>query len=95
MERVGSLRIGKPRNLSLDAIRSVAVFSVVGVHFFRNCGIYDFPMVGKGMLLVSILRTAFMVCVPLFLMLTGYLMNRKTLSLKYYKGIKRLFLFMF
>lgn len=33
------------------------------------------------------LRTAFMVCVPLFIILTGYLMSKKELCRKYYKGI--------
>ena len=28
-----------------------------------------------------------MICVPLFLLLTGYLMKNKELSIKYYKGI--------
>ena len=33
------------------------------------------------------MRTAFMVCVPLFLITTGFLMSEKKLSLRYYKGI--------
>ena len=30
-----------------------------------------------------------MICVPLFLLLTGYLMSQKTLSAKYYQGIQK------
>lgn len=89
MKEAGYMLIGKDRNLSLDVIRCVAVFSVISVHFFRNCRFYDFPMLGKSMFAGSILRTAFMVCVPLFLLLTGYLMNHKKLCLRYYLGIKK------
>ena len=39
------------------------------------------------MYIMTLMRTAFMVCVPLFLLLTGYLMNKKELSKKYYLGI--------
>ena len=41
------------------------------------------------MFVLSVARTAFITCVPLFLMLTGYLMNNKELNLRYYKGIKK------
>lgn len=39
------------------------------------------------MYIMSGMRTVFMICVPLFLLLTGYLMNKKELSIKFYKGI--------
>ena len=39
------------------------------------------------MFLMTLMRTAFMVCVPLFLMLTGYLMHQKQLKKGYYTGI--------
>lgn len=75
------------RDSSLDITRIVALFSVISVHFFLNNGYYNQPMLGKRMCIMTIMRTGFMICVPLFLMLTGYLMNQKTLSPKYYKGI--------
>ena len=65
------------RNVNLDLTRCAAVFSVVAVHFFLNSGFYGTPIVGGKMLLSTILRTVFMVCVPLFLLLTGYLMSGK------------------
>ena len=40
------------------------------------------------MYIMTLMRTFFMDCVPLFIVLTGYLMNRKTLTKKYYFGIK-------
>lgn len=41
------------------------------------------------MYLMSTIRTMSMICVPLFLLLTGYLMSDKKYSLKYFKGIIR------
>lgn len=78
------------RNTALDITRIVAFLSVVGVHFFLNTDFYNTAMISKRMLLMTVMRTGFMVCVPLFIILTGYLMNKKTLSVKYYKGIIRI-----
>lgn len=75
------------RNTALDITRIVAMLSVVSIHFFLNSGYYSEPMLGTKMLLLTILRTAFVFCVPLFIMLSGYLLNKKTLSGKYYLGI--------
>lgn len=77
----------KKRNPNLDLIRCIAVFCVIAVHFFKNTGYYKLPLVGGQMFFIEYMRTTFMVCVPLFLLLTGYLMNKKELNLKYYKGI--------
>ena len=77
------------RNLNLDLIRTVAVYSVLSVHFFLNTEFYNTPILGKKMYLATIMRNMFMVCVPLFLLLTGYLMNKKTLTKSYYQGIKK------
>ena len=75
------------RSSALDITRIVALFSVISVHFFLNNGFYSEPMFGKRMLVMTVMRSAFMICVPLFIMLTGYLMNKKTLSRGYYHGI--------
>lgn len=75
------------RNINLDLIRCVAVLCVISVHFFLNNGFYNEIVQGKAMCLMTIMRTSFMVCVPLFLLLTGYLMNHKVLSRRYYLGI--------
>lgn len=77
----------KNRNLTLDLIRYVAVATVIGVHFFLNSEFYSLPSGGPGMAVGAFLRTQLMVCVPLFLLLTGYLNCKKVWSLSYYKGI--------
>ena len=68
------------RDPKLDIIRIFALICVVGVHFFLNCGFYDVPIVGKRMYVASVVRAFFITCVPLFLMLTGYLVNKKQLT---------------
>lgn len=37
----------KSRNINLDLIRCLAVFSVISVHFFLNTGFYDEEVIGK------------------------------------------------
>lgn len=77
----------KKRNINIDLIRCCAIFTVISVHFFRNSGFYAEPLIGWRMLLMTFMRTTFMICVPLFLLITGYLMNSKELNVKYYHGI--------
>lgn len=78
---------GRQRNLNADLIRCVAVFSVLSVHFLLNGGFYGVPVSGWQMLAMCMYRSFFMTCVPLFMMLTGFLMWRKKLSRGYYKGL--------
>ena len=77
----------KERDSSLDVVRIFAVFSVISVHFFLNSGFYSEQITGNAMFGMVFVRSFFMICVPLFLLLTGYLMSQKTLSRKYYLGI--------
>ena len=81
------LEVMQERNYNLDLIRSVAVIFVLSIHFFLNSGFYDIICEGKKMFVMCVLRTCFITCVPLFLMLTGYLMCKKELTRKYFKGI--------
>jgi len=78
------------RNSALDITRIVAMLSVISIHFFLNTGFYNEPMLGKKMLVLTVFRTAFTVCVPLFIVLSGYLLNKKVLSGRYYLGIVRI-----
>lgn len=79
--------IQKQRNINIDLIRCCAIFTVISVHFFLNNGFYTEPITGLMMYFMVFMRTTFMICVPLFLLITGYLMNHKELSAKYYHGI--------
>lgn len=82
----------KERDRNLDFIRAVAGWLVVSVHFFLNIAYYYEPLLGKRMLLMSVLRMACMTCVPLFLLLTGYLCCEKRLTPRYFLGIVRVLL---
>lgn len=78
------------RNYNLDIIRLFALLCVISVHFFYNNGFYSEIIQGKTLFISIIIRSFFMICVPLFLILTGYLMNNKEPSKKYFFGIKKI-----
>ncbi len=75
------------RNTALDVTRITALFCVISVHFFLNNEFYRTPLKGVSMFIMTLMRTGFMICVPLFIVLTGYLMSRKEWSPAYYRGI--------
>lgn len=70
----------------------MALFCVISVHFFRNIGFYEADVNNIAMFAGTGLRTLFMVCVPLFLIITGYLMCHKRLEPRYYKGMARTYI---
>lgn len=78
------------RDVRLDLIRTIATVSVISVHFLLNCGYYDTILVGKQMFIMTYMRTIFLNCVPLFIMLTGYLKAKKELTGKYYFEIEKI-----
>ena len=75
------------RNPALDVIRCFALFTVISVHFFLNNGYYDTIVDCPRMYIMVALRTFFMICVPLFLVLSGYLMKNKKPNVKYYSKL--------
>lgn len=75
------------RNPAMDIIRLFALFSVISVHFFYNNGFYQTPVNGMRMYLMVIIRNFFMICVPMFLLLSGYLMGNKRPEKGYFLGL--------
>ena len=73
--------LSKTRLPGPDIVRLFACMFVVFEHFFLNIGYYDAPLAGKIMLGETFFRWMFIICIPLFLMLTGYF--------KYNKGIEK------
>lgn len=65
------------RQSGLDIIKALAVFFVLAVHFFYNTHFYRTPLAGTDMGLQTFMRMTFLMCVPLFLILTGYLQANK------------------
>lgn len=74
----------KNRITGIDFVRVLAVFFVICVHFFLHNGFYQEAMLGKRMLLMTSMRWLFFTCVPLFLVLTGYLNWKKKFQRKSY-----------
>lgn len=72
----------KKRNINIDLIKCIAVFSVISVHYFANVGLYKTIIEENKMYIGIVFRTLFMICVPLFIITTGYLMKNKMLSKK-------------
>ena len=78
----------KPRDINIDIVKTVAIISVICIHFFAYIATYGADTkLGNTIWLELILTQVFTVCVPLFLLSTGYLMNKKYPSLSYYKKI--------
>ena len=79
---------GKSRMVAADVLRCVACYLVISIHFLMNSGFYSTTVYGKKMFLAVLIRCACTICVPLFLILSGYLMNKAVLNYSYY--VKRI-----
>ena len=76
--------MGKERSINIDVIKCIAIISVICVHFFLYNGFYGIPVYGLRMLGYITIQSFFLICVPLFVIATGYLMKDKTeFNLKY------------
>ena len=83
------------RMIAPDILRLFACFSVISIHFFLNSKFYDEPIAGANMMIMLVARLFFSTCVPIFMILTGYLMVNKPLSAKHYgKGMKIVWLYL-
>lgn len=60
------------RDIKLDIIRIFSLLCVISVHFLLNSGFYEETVEGKKMLIMCIYRMFFIICVPMFITLTGY-----------------------
>lgn len=74
------------RDFNLDLIRLLALYFVASVHFFLHNGFYSHTVSTIPMNIMTAMRTLFLICVPLFMLLTGYLQSSKEIvpSKKYY-----------
>lgn len=77
------------RNPAMDILRIVAVLCVISIHFFYHTGYYNTTADNDLMYFATVLRTLFSVCVPLFMILSGFLLCNKTLKKGYYSGIRK------
>lgn len=72
------------RNLPLDLIRVLAFLSVVSGHFFKETGYYSLPMNNPPMFFWSMIRETNMLCIPIFIMLSGWLMKSRRPNVAHY-----------
>ena len=77
----------KQRSCNLDVIRIFAFLTVVGVHFFRETGLYGQVVVWDVGVVSVFIRNFCMICVPLFMLLSGYLLIDRTPCKAYYLKI--------
>lgn len=78
------------RNIGLDVIRSIAIFFVIGGHFFLlHTSLRDVPFKGTSLFVQGTFLSLFLSGVPLFVVLTGYLNINKSCCWKYYRNIKK------
>lgn len=62
-----------------------SIFSVISVRFFLQNGFYKNIVEGERMFIMNIMCSFLIICVPLFMTLSGFLMRNKKLTLGYYK----------
>ncbi|MGV2939694.1 acyltransferase [Mesobacillus sp. LC4] len=75
------------RNTGLDLVKAFAILFVLSVHFFLKTEYYSTPLEGKNMYVQTFLRMSFLICVPLFIILTGYLQSNKKPTVDYFKKL--------
>lgn len=79
----------KKRDVGLDITRIFAFFSVVCIHSLLYTGFYETPVAGKRMYLLIMLRGIFNACIPLFLMLSGWLLSGRVIDLEPKGSLRR------
>ncbi|MBQ9544371.1 MAG: acyltransferase family protein [Clostridia bacterium] len=86
----------KQRSASLDIVRIIAFLLVVSVHSMLNGGFYYQQILEPKMIIMTSLRAIFMCCVPLFMVISGYLsLNKKVEKKFYYRIIRVVFVYFF
>ena len=80
-------QVKQERDYSLDLIRILAGFFVISGHFFLCINFLTNTVYGKRYVIACTMWHFFRCSVPLFLMLTGYLMCKKVYSRSYFRGI--------
>jgi len=77
----------KDRNYGIDLVRIIAVILVLCVHFFLNTAYYVTPKSDISMKFQAIIKNFCMICVPLFMLITGYLNNKTEYNKSFFKKL--------
>ena len=78
---------GKTRLYGLDLVRITSLYLVIAWHFFMYTGYHVEPVDSKLLYVMTIIRTVSTCCVPMFMTLSGYLLCKKKVELRSYKGL--------
>ncbi len=82
----GEQNLCQTRNVGLDIIRSFAILFVIAGHFLMNTSFNSSIFEGGSLFIQAVAKMLFIIGVPLFILLTGYLNTNKSINKKYYKG---------
>lgn len=77
----------KSRIYGIDILKIIAVCLVLAVHFFLNTNYYGAENSGISMKIQTIIRNFCMICVPLFIMITGFLNKKTEYNKSFFKGL--------
>ncbi|MGT2718317.1 acyltransferase family protein [Streptococcus oricebi] len=83
--------VNRERNIGIDILKVLALFFVISVHFFLHTGYYRVQFQPLAIPFIIIRNISF-TCVPLFLIITGYLSGNKTWNKKYFLNLLNVFL---
>lgn len=87
MQMTSSRSNPRQRAFGPDAVRVLAFILLLWLHFFLRNGFYSQPVDSTAMTVAAAGRCVFMCCIPLFLMLTGYLKCGKEWKKGYYASL--------
>lgn len=71
----------------MDVIRCFALFTIAANHFYSHSGYLKEPMEGPVMYIMTIFHQVFLITIPVFLMLSGYLLKNKKPDRSYYSKL--------
>ncbi len=75
------------RNTGLDIIRTAAIIFVMITHMLNYTGLMHINLRSFQWIVYDIIHYASMLCVPLFLLLTGFLHAKRRISFRHYASI--------
>ena len=75
------------RDFGADIVRITALFMVLWLHFYLRNGFYYTEITDLSGFIAVMFRPILMCCVPLFMILTGYLKCSKKWDLRYYRSL--------
>ncbi len=77
----------RPHEFGADCVRILALILLLWLHFYLRNGFYYTEIHDAGGFIAMMFRPVFFCCVPLFLMLTGYLKCGKKWTPGYYRSL--------